>query len=256
MHKRYFFFDIDGTLTDIRNGSIVPSGMDAIRELEAKGHFVAVATGRAYYKAKGPAEEMGFSNMVANGGAALVVNKQLIRNKSLDYEPAMAIIKEADELGYGILVSPSDSIDVVMINDLFIEQAGERREPTNYIHIDSFDQLDKIYKIYISIPEGEEHRLTRLDTLGHMRFEPPYIMYQFDDKDQGIRDMMAYLEAPIEDVVVFGDGENDMVMFSDEWTSIAMGNGYPALLEKADYITSASYEDGIQKACKYFGWID
>lgn len=68
--------------------------------------------------------------------------------------------------------------------------------------------------------------------------------------------MMAYLNAPIEDVVVFGDGENDMVMFSDEWTSIAMGNGYPALLDKADYVTDASYDDGILNACRHFHWLD
>lgn len=47
-----------------------------------------------------------------------------------------------------------------------------------------------------------------------------------------------------------------MVMFSDEWTSIAMGNGYPALLDKADYVTDASYDDGILNACRHFHWLD
>ncbi len=82
-----------------------------------------------------------------------------------------------------------------------------------------------------------------------------YFWYQHDEKDQGIRDMVEYLHGDLKDVVVFGDGENDMVMFRKEWTSIAMGNGYPKLLEMADYVTDASEDDGIRNACIHFGWI-
>ncbi len=68
--------------------------------------------------------------------------------------------------------------------------------------------------------------------------------------------MVEYLGGDIKDVVVFGDGENDMVMFRKEWTSIAMGNGYPELLKMANYVTDASENDGIMNACRHFGWID
>lgn len=47
MEKKYFFFDIDGTLTDRSTGKIVPSAREALDRLEANGHFVAIATGRA-----------------------------------------------------------------------------------------------------------------------------------------------------------------------------------------------------------------
>ena len=52
MEKKYFFFDIDGTLTDRSTGKIVPSAREALDRLEAIGHFVAIATGRAHYKAR------------------------------------------------------------------------------------------------------------------------------------------------------------------------------------------------------------
>ena len=52
MNKKYFFFDIDGTLTDKSTGKIVPSAQVALNELQKKGHFVAIATGRAHYKAR------------------------------------------------------------------------------------------------------------------------------------------------------------------------------------------------------------
>ena len=255
--RKYFFFDIDGTLTNIHTGKLVESGLQTLRELEAKGHFVAIATGRAYYKTVKAAADACIHNFVANGGAALVINDKLVKNSPLDREKALTIIHEADDLGYGILVAVNDSTDVVMRDRRFLEQFGERKEPTNYIYRPgiAFEDLADIYKIYISIPESEEYRLKNLNLLGHIRMGSDYFWYQHDEKDQGIRDMMDYLGGDIHDVVVFGDGENDMVMFRKEWTSIAMANGYPALLEMADYITDASYDDGVRNACLHFGWI-
>ncbi|MDO5109083.1 MAG: HAD-IIB family hydrolase [Erysipelotrichaceae bacterium] len=257
MMKKYFFFDIDGTLTNIHTGQLVPSGLETLRQLEANGHFVAIATGRAYYKTVKAAADAGIRNFVANGGAALVINDKLIKNSPLDREKALTVIHEADDLGYGILVAVNDSTDVVMRDRRFLEQFGERREPTNYIYRPDiqYDDLEDIYKIYISIPQKEEYRMKNLDLLGHIRMGADYFWYQHDEKDQGIRDMMEYLGADLKDVVVFGDGENDMVMFRKEWTSIAMGNGDPRLLAIADYVTDAAEDDGIRNACLHYGWI-
>ena len=84
---------------------------------------------------------------------------------------------------------------------------------------------------------------------------PEYVIYQYDAKKDGIIRMMEYLNAPLEDVVVFGDDLNDLVMFDSMWTSIAMGNAKEELKKKATYITDKNVDDGIEKACKKFGWI-
>lgn len=258
MDKKYFFFDIDGTLTDIQTAIPVPSALETIKKLQDKGHFVAIATGRAYYKTKDTAKMLGIHNLVSNGGAALIYNDELVTNSPLDREKALALIHEADEKGFGILIAVNDSIDVVMNDERFIEQVGERQEPTRYILDKSlnYDDLKDIYKIYIAIPEDKEEELTLRDTVGHIRFVPPYLTYQHDAKEKGIIKMMEYLKADIKDVVVFGDGENDLVMFKKEWTSIAMGNGVEDLKKKADFVTKDSTDDGVEYACRHFGWID
>ena len=162
MKKRYFFFDIDGTLTDNVSKKIVPSAYETLKKLEENGHFVAIATGRAHYKARSFMEEVGLKNMVCSGGGALVVDGKLKCNHPLDLTKARAICKQADELGYGVLLMLDDSIDCYAKNNLFREQVGERKELTRYI-IDEdldYDQLSAIYKIYIAVPASEEERLT------------------------------------------------------------------------------------------------
>ncbi len=254
---KYFFFDIDGTLTDIQTGKPVESAKQAIMKLQEAGYFTCICTGRAYYKTKGFAKTMGIHNVVANGGAALVKDDEFIENRPLDRNKALALIHEADEKGYGILVAVNDSIDVVMRDERFIEQVGYRQEPTRYLYDASmnYDDLQEIYKIYIAIPQDEENQLLLKDTVGHVRFVDCYLTYQHDAKDEGIVRMIEYLHGDIKDVVVFGDGENDLVMFKDEWTSIAMGNGTDDLKEKASFVTKESIDDGIYYACQHFGWI-
>lgn len=99
----------------------------------------------------------------------------------------------------------------------------------------------------MAIPAEEEERLTMKSLVGHLRFEPEYLMFQPDNKRGGILNMMEYLEADKKDVVVFGDDYNDMDMFHSDWLSIAMGNGCQALKEKADYVTDTNVNDGIKK---------
>ena len=257
MDKKYFFFDIDGTLTDRKTKKIVPSAQVALNELVANGHFVAIATGRAHYKARGFMEEVGLHNMVCCGGGGLVINDELVSNTPLELEKAIAICKEAESLGYGVLLQLDDSIDCYAKDDTFVRQVGERQEPTRYIYDANlnYDELTVIYKIYLSIPKEEEYRLTLKDTLGNLRFVPEYLMFQYDAKKEGIENMMKHLQADVKDVVVFGDDYNDMVMFDPRWTSIAMGNACEDLKQIATYVTDKNVDDGIYKACKKFGWI-
>lgn len=73
-------------MTDIRTGIPVPSALETIKKLQDKGHFVAIATGRAYYKTKDTAKMLGIHNLVSNGGAALIYNDELVTNSPLDRE--------------------------------------------------------------------------------------------------------------------------------------------------------------------------
>lgn len=255
--KKYFFFDIDGTLTVRETGIIVPSAAEAIKKLQEAGHFVSIATGRARYKAEGFRVQNGFSHMVCNGGHGIVYENELKENRPLDYEKALAIYNEAVGLGYGVLAAIDDSQNVYGESFRFYEQAGLRKEKTTYIIDENFHPQNEeaIYKLYVSIPEAEEERLTLKETLGHLRFEKEYLMFQPDAKKEGILRMLSYAGGRPGDVVVFGDDYNDLVMFDEEFYCVAMGNGCQELKDRADYVAAPNVEDGIYRACEAHGWF-
>ena len=258
MTRKYFFFDIDGTLTDRSTGKIVPSAAEAIDKLKEAGHFVAIATGRAAYKAEKFRVTSSFDHMVCNGGHGIVIDGELKENRPLDYDKCLAIYRQAISLGYGVLVMLDDSERCYANSFDFYDQVGPRKEPTVYIIDEKFDPADHdaIYKLYISIPQEEEDRLTLKDTVGSLRFQPEYLMFQPDDKKGGILRMLDMVGGKPDDVVVFGDDYNDMCMFDPQFYKVAMGNGCQALKDMADYVAAANVEDGIYKACVEHHWFD
>ena len=74
-------------------------------------------------------------------------------------------------------------------------------------------------------------------------------------KEKGIFELMKMMGESPENVVVFGDGMNDISMFTKPFFCIAMGNAKKELKARADYITDRNDAGGIVKACSKFGWI-
>ena len=68
MHKKYFFFDIDGTLSTGLTTMMPESAVKALAQLRANGHFTAIATGRLQASAAAVAARYGFTDIVAAGG--------------------------------------------------------------------------------------------------------------------------------------------------------------------------------------------
>ena len=248
--KRYLFFDIDGTLlAGGYRGYIPESTKLAIRKLKAEGHFLAIATGRAQFMALPYMKELGIQNMVSDGGNAITVDGQLLGIEPLRREDVIALIRECEARGiaWGVQIDNSDTR--LVPDDRFFMETRDGYLKNKIVPGLDPAQLENIYKAYIVLPEPEEQSLEALKRLPWCRYMPEYFFVEPLDKAKGIRRMMDHFGADYRDVVVFGDGDNDLSMFTDEWTKVAMGNASPRLKEKADLITSDVTEDGIYRAC-------
>lgn len=255
--KKYFFFDIDGTLSTGFPEPFVPeSARRALKKLEEKGHFLAIATGRSHAKAIELLDELGFDNMVSDGGNGVTINRELLGIKPLDKEKCIALLKEADSKNIPWGVSIDNSKVRYTKNNNFTDVTNDVYMTTIVDPDLDIEKIDTYYKLYIACKPELDSTLEALQELPHVRFQDAYLFVEPDDKSVGIKTVMDHFGAPYKDVVVFGDQKNDLKMFRNEWTSIAMGNAIDELKEKADFVTKNADDDGIEYACQHFGWID
>lgn len=71
-------------------------------------------------------------------------------------------------------------------------------------------------------------------------------------KGQGILNICRVLGIGTEEVMAFGDAENDIPMLRAAGMGVAMGNGSEAVKAAADYITCSNNDDGIAAALEKF----
>ena len=257
MRKKYFFFDIDGTLAagPVMGRYIPESTKRALAQLESQGHFLAICTGRSHAMGLGFMEELGFHNMVADGGNSLHIGDYFSGTKPLERQPCIDVIDECERKGIVWAISDDDSqIRYTRCPDY------DRLVGDTYMHTVVDPDLDyhsvpAFHKVYVLCNPKTEKTIESLARVPKARFSSRVVFVEPVDKGEGIKRCMNIVGGPLEDVVVFGDGHNDVCMFLPEWTSIAMGNGIKQLKEVATYVTTNVDDDGIWNACVHFGWV-
>ena len=253
--KRYLFFDIDGTLAagGYENFYIPESAKLALKKLREAGHFLCIATGRAQALAVDIMQDLGFENMVSDGGYGVTIHNSLLGIRPLPKENIVALVRECQKNGYPWGIQADNSAIRLVPDERFQEAAQDIYMRQKIVRGLDPENYDKIYKAYVACNREEEKTLKALKDLPWYRFHDNYIFIEPAYKSVGIKKVMDYFHADYKDAVVFGDSGNDISMFTDDWTKVAMGNAIPELKELADYVTDDVDKNGIYNACEKLG---
>ncbi len=260
IERKYFFFDIDGTIAVGMPRFVPESTEKTLNLLKEKGHFISIATGRMNVMAKEFCDKFDIKNMVTDGGNGIVLNG-IADIRPLDKNMMQNILEVFDERNIPWAISISDERKCYTRDSRFPDSMKKIMKLNTYMKtivqedLDYYD-IEEIYKGFAYLTKEEELQIPELESVTYTRYSDHYIIIEQDDKSIGIRKILDLLEVDDKDVVVFGDNTNDIKMFKPEWTSVAMGNAVDSLKEIADFVTKDADDDGIEFACRYFGWIE
>jgi Cof subfamily protein (haloacid dehalogenase superfamily) len=249
--------DVDGTLLDSSH-QLRPRVAQAIQHAQNAGLHIALATGKLLGSVVPLLRRMGISGpqIVLNGAATLESETgQPVRYVPLREDDRKAVISTVRAADPHVLVSHF-TLDGILMDGPhpaigIFEEYGEA--PPRLVPDLMADGLPPAAKILLS---GEPERLASIravvtPALGHrvtITTTTPDFLEFFDpsaNKGLALAALRESMGLARENVVVMGDGENDLPLFGEAGLAIAMGNASPVLKAAAHRIALTNDEDGV-----------
>lgn len=250
------FFDIDGTLVGFKDHRVSQSSWRAIEALRAQGVKVIIATGRSLFELQDELKE-GFDAYVTMNGQLCFDGDGVYRDVHIDDEDVRVIVEQSRAGLYDILVMQGV--------DSFVNRLGPRVvEVGRHVGLDyPVGELDKayahpVYQFNVFVDAQEEGVfLSKTKHVACTRWTHLFCDVVPDEggKDYGVRATLDRFGIAPEEAVAFGDGENDLTMFDAVGTSVAMGNAWDIVKERATFVTTDVDDDGIWNACARLGLV-
>jgi len=259
--------DLDGTLLT-NDSKISRYNAQTLNSMRKKGIKVAFVTGRIYPNAKEHAKSLEIVDFVSCcNGACLVDCKtdNYVYRDSIEGDSLIAILKilEKYDLYYefyveNIIYSQNRAIDLLHEMypemDIFQGNTAEVVVVEDLIHmvINQGSIVDKIFVIsnnkddlIMARDEITKSLSLSITSSGGFNFE---ITNKGVDKSCGLRYLEEHYNISREEIIAFGDNENDLSMLEYAGMGVAMENAVDIVKSKCSYITDSNMDDGVATA--------
>lgn len=256
------FFDIDGTLVSFNTHIILPSTIEALEAVRAKGVKIFIATGRPQAIINN-LNELQDRNLIDGyitmNGAYCFVGNELIYKHAFLQKEVRTVANFCREKGVACIF--------VGEHDISVCQPDERLKKIFYdflhvktIPVVSFEEAAEKETFQMTAfitPDEEKELLPALSDCEMGRWHPTFadITPGGVTKQEGIDQIIRHFGIRLEETMAFGDGGNDISMLRHAGIGVAMGQAKEDVKAAADYVTTSADEDGICHALKHFGII-
>ena len=136
-------------------------------------------------------------------------------------------------------------------NNFAIEESlATLKYPYPKVEANYYEQNPVYQTLLFMNEEGEQKYRAEFPNLQLIRWHPYScdLLPSIGSKALGIEKIMQHSGIDKNDVVVFGDGLNDVEMLQYVQNSVAMGNGHPLAKAAAKYVVGHVDEDGLYEA--------
>lgn len=258
---KLFCFDIDGTILEA-GGIFRQSTIDAIRNLQARGHFVTIASGRPYSGMAPFLKPLIQERLYAIGlnGAGVYDNHgHLIYDNGFSF----AVFGKFHDENLPLIEKGMDIYCFTATEVCGFEDSLALRNeriwnnvPVRLLKENPLKPTDRIMK-FMAVSEdtalvSDLMKHPAPEGLTSVRSTPRFCEYMEAkvDKAYGISQLASLIGiSDYNDIVTFGDEGNDVKMLKDFY-GVAMGNAIPECKDVAKKVTLSCHDDGVAYAIK------
>lgn len=256
------FFDIDGTLLDHspEGGSQMPaSTRRALKALGESGVGLYIASGRIPGWVTFLAELYPFDGYVTvNGQLATDRAGQVLHRMAHREEDIRRLVELYQKEPFACILIEEEETFALGPDACIRQHFAWAGLPAPALYDIARLKDHPVLQFCMYTPAREAQRL--LAPLEHIEITSAGgdildVIPQGGGKEVGIAAVAERFGWKREEVMVFGDGDNDCRMLRWAGTGVALGNGTPAAKAAADYVTAPIGQDGVEKALVHFGLL-
>ena len=237
MRYKAIIFDLDGTaIPNRKDGMPSQHLIDLIQDLKNKV-FVCAATARPFSICKEVLKSLHLiSPCIVSGGTRIIdpVTNKTLWEKNIPDEIVGKIIDTTKLFEYKLFVSNG-------VDPFLIEKRTKDSERIIYIMSVSKPDVDLLLQELSNISEISAFPVPAY-TSGLFDI---HVTHKDATKKQALELLLEMLKVNKEDVIGFGDGNNDLPIFAAVGYKVAMGNSTQELKDIADLVAPTAEEDGV-----------
>ena len=268
--KKLIVSDIDGTLLNSAK-HITDKTKSKIIEMIDSGHLFAVATGRMHAAGRTITKEIDYDGFLISCNGAVVKHLktgEVIQAIEVPIETVKKVAEICEKNGAIYFLYTIETIYASAYKHLAKKYYDEMPKLPEHLRFEIVfpEQLTAligqfpVYKVAMAHENREMFYKTidEIKALGDMEAVKSLdslfdVMAKGVSKATGIEAIRSHYGLPLEDVIAFGDNENDIDMISYAGVGVAMSNATDELKAVANLMTLSNDEDGIVHALDLLG---